>query len=96
LTGRVVRRRVIAAAIALVALYAGYMLWFRNLPLFAVDEVTITGATTNESEIRAAVEQAAQGMTTSTSRTASCAMRSLSSPPSPPWAPAQAFRTRCT
>ena len=62
--GRVVRRRVIAAAIALVALYAGYMLWFRNLPLFAVDEVTITGATTNESEIRAAVEQAAQGMTT--------------------------------
>ena len=59
-----VRRRVIAAAIALVALYAGYMLWFRNLPLFAVDEVTITGATTNESEIRAAVEQAAQGMTT--------------------------------
>jgi cell division protein FtsQ len=60
----VVRRRVIAAAIALLALYAGYMLWFRNLSLFSVDEVTITGATTNEPEIRAAVEEAARGMTT--------------------------------
>ena len=48
LTGAVIRRRVIAAAIALVVLYAGYMLWFRNLPLFSIDEVTITGATTNE------------------------------------------------
>jgi cell division protein FtsQ len=55
---------VIAVAIAIVALYAGYMLWFRNLPWFAIDEVTISGATTNEGAIKSAVEQAAQDMTT--------------------------------
>jgi cell division protein FtsQ len=60
----VFRRRLLAAAIAILALYAGYMLWFRNLPWFAIDEVTITGATTNEPEIKMAVEQAAQDMTT--------------------------------
>jgi cell division protein FtsQ len=60
----VVRRRVIGGLVALLALYGGYMLWFRNLPLFAVDQVTITGATTNQGEIRAAVERAAGDMTT--------------------------------
>jgi cell division protein FtsQ len=64
LRGAVIRRRVIAAALALVALYAGYMFWFRNLPWFAIDEVTITGATTNGPAIKSAVEQVAQDMTT--------------------------------
>jgi cell division protein FtsQ len=40
------------------------MLWFRNLLWFAIDEVTITGATTNERQIKEAVERAAQDMTT--------------------------------
>jgi cell division protein FtsQ len=47
-----------------VALWAGYTLWFRNLPWFAIDQVTVTGATTNEPAIKQAVEQAAQDMTT--------------------------------
>ena len=46
------RRRLIAGAIGLVVVWAGYMLWFRNLPLFAIDEVTVTGATTNEPAIK--------------------------------------------
>jgi cell division protein FtsQ len=64
LGGAVLRRRLIAAAIALLVLWAGYTLWFRNLRWFAIDEVTITGATTNERQVKAAVEQAAQDMTT--------------------------------
>jgi cell division protein FtsQ len=64
LGGAVLRRRLIAGALVLIALYGAYMLWFRNLPWFAIDEVTITGATTNEREIKLAVEQVAQDMTT--------------------------------
>jgi cell division protein FtsQ len=64
LRGAVLRRRLIAAAIGIVALWAGYMLWFRNLPWFAIDEVTVTGATTNEEAIKKAVEQATGNMTT--------------------------------
>jgi cell division protein FtsQ len=64
LRGALLRRRLITAAIALVAVWAIYMLWFRNLPWFAIDDVTITGATTNERQIKQAVEQAAQDMTT--------------------------------
>ena len=48
----------------MLVLYGGYMLWFRNLSWFAIDDVTIAGATTNESAIRAAVERAAGDMTT--------------------------------
>ncbi len=59
-----VRRRVLAAAVILVALYGGYMLWFRDLPLFAIQGVTIKGATTNEREIKSAVERVAGDMTT--------------------------------
>jgi cell division protein FtsQ len=62
--GVALRRRLIAGAIVLVVLYAGYMLWFRNLSWFAIDEVTVTGATTNQSQIKAAVEDAARDMTT--------------------------------
>ena len=59
-----VRRRAIAAALALVVLFGGYMLWFRNLPLFSINEVTVTGATTNEPAIRRAIEQISGDMTT--------------------------------
>jgi cell division protein FtsQ len=62
--GAVLRRRLIVAAIALLALWAAYMLWFRNLPLFAINEVTVTGATTNEPAIKKAIEQVAGDMTT--------------------------------
>ena len=64
LAGAVTRRRAIAAAVAIVVLYAGYMLWFRNLPLFSIDEVTVSGATTNAPAIKDAVEQVAGDMTT--------------------------------
>ena len=40
------------------------MLWFRNLSLFAIHSVTITGATTNEPAIKSAVEGVAGDMTT--------------------------------
>src|SRR3954471_24580317 len=60
----VVRRRVLAAALVLLVLYGGYMLWFRNLSVFAIHDVTVKGATTNEREIRSAVEQVAGDMTT--------------------------------
>jgi cell division protein FtsQ len=62
--GAVVRRRLIAAVLAIAALYAGYMLWFRNLSWFAIDEVTVAGATTNEDAIKTAVERVAGDMTT--------------------------------
>jgi cell division protein FtsQ len=62
--GAVVRRRLIAAAIVLTVLYGGYMLWFRNLSWFAIDEVTVKGATTNQRQIESAVEGASVDMTT--------------------------------
>jgi cell division protein FtsQ len=40
------------------------MLWFRDLSWFAINDVTVKGATTNEREIRSAVEQVAGDMTT--------------------------------
>jgi cell division protein FtsQ len=60
----VLRRRAIAAAALLIVLWAGYMFWFRNLSWFAIHDVTISGATTNEPAIKSAVEQAAGDMTT--------------------------------
>jgi cell division protein FtsQ len=62
--GAVIRRRLLAAAVVLLVLYGAYMLWFRNLSLFAVHDVTIRGATTNERQIKSAVEQVAGDMTT--------------------------------
>jgi len=62
--GTVVRRRLIAAAVVVTALYAGYMLWFRNASWFAIDSVTVKGATTNSREIKSAVEGVAGDMTT--------------------------------
>jgi cell division protein FtsQ len=64
LRGAVLRRRLIAAALAVVVVWAGYMLWFRNLPWFSIDDVSVTGATTNAPAIKSAVEQAAGDMTT--------------------------------
>ena len=58
------RGRLMVGVIAIVVIYAGYILWFRNLPWFAIDSVTIAGATTNEREIETAVERAAGDMTT--------------------------------
>src|SRR5882757_4865797 len=60
----VIRRRLLAAAVILLVLYGGYMLWFRNLSLFAIHDVTIKGATTSEQQIKAAVEQVTGDMTT--------------------------------
>jgi cell division protein FtsQ len=62
--GAVLRRRVIAAVIVVVALYGGYMLWFRNLSWFAINDVTVKGATTSQAQIHSAVERAAGDMTT--------------------------------
>jgi len=50
--------------VVLLVLYGGYMLWFRNLSLFAINDVAVKGATTKEREIRSAVEQVAGDMTT--------------------------------
>jgi cell division protein FtsQ len=58
------RRRLLAAAVILLVIYGGYMLWFRDLSLFAINDVTVKGATTNEREIRSAVEKVAGDMTT--------------------------------
>ena len=62
--GAVLRRRVVAGVILIVALYAGYMFWFRDLSWFAIHDVTIDGATTNERQIKSAVEGVAGDMTT--------------------------------
>jgi len=40
------------------------MLWFRNLSWFAIDEVTVEGATTSRPQIRQAIEQVSGDMTT--------------------------------
>jgi cell division protein FtsQ len=62
--GPVLRRRLVAAGVIALAFYAGYMLWFRNLSWFAIDEVTVEGATTSERQITTAIEAAAADMTT--------------------------------
>ena len=48
----------------LLALYGLYMFWFRNLSWFAIHDVTVKGATTNERQIQSAVEHVAGDMTT--------------------------------
>lgn len=59
-----VRRRLIGVALVAVVAYAGYMLWFRDLSWFAIDEVRVEGATTSERQITAAIASAAEDMTT--------------------------------
>jgi cell division protein FtsQ len=58
------RRRGLAGALIVLVIYAGYMLWFRNLSWFAIDKVTVDGATTGTSQIEAAIERASGDMTT--------------------------------
>jgi cell division protein FtsQ len=62
--GAVLRRRLVAAGIVLVALYLGYTLWFRNLSWFAIDEVSVDGATTSQRQIQSAIETVSGDMTT--------------------------------
>jgi cell division protein FtsQ len=62
--GAVIRRRLLATALVLLVLYGVYMFWFRNMSWFAISDVTIKGATTNERQIKSAVEQVAGDMTT--------------------------------
>src|SRR5919106_218815 len=62
---RVWLRRVIAIGALVCALGAGYMLWLRDSSLVAVREVSVVGIDSAErDEVRAALEQAARGMTT--------------------------------
>jgi cell division protein FtsQ len=59
------RRRLLILLLAGLALAAGYQFWLRDSPLFGVDEVSVTGLTTKDSErVRAALTTAAHSMTT--------------------------------
>jgi hypothetical protein len=54
------RRRLVLAALVLAALFAGYMLWFRDSSLVAVENVTVNGAESApaaESALRAAAQE---------------------------------------
>ena len=57
-------RRLIIAAILIVALAATYHFWFRNSSLVAVEEVKVSGLSYSEVEVSAALAQAGEGMTT--------------------------------
>ena len=61
---RIWRRRLIALGALAAVLLAGYWFWLRDSSLVAVDEVEVRGATANEAEIAAALEQRAREMTT--------------------------------
>src|SRR5262249_11764441 len=63
-SGVVWRRRLVALALAFLVLYGGYMFWFRNLGWFSIDDVTVSGATTDRAQITAAVKSASKDMTT--------------------------------
>jgi cell division protein FtsQ len=59
------RRRMLALAVAALALAALYLLWFRDSGLVGVDRVSISGLTTEEApELRATLTGAARDMTT--------------------------------
>lgn len=62
--GRVWRRRAVALAVLAIAIAVGYQFWLRDSSLFAVDEVEVEGVTANREQVTAALEQAAEGMTT--------------------------------
>jgi cell division protein FtsQ len=60
-----VKRRLIALAIACLALAAGYQLWLRDSSLVAVEHVEVTGVTSSDAaRVRAAITSAARSMTT--------------------------------
>jgi cell division protein FtsQ len=59
------RRRVAALAAAALLLAVAYVGWFRDSGLVSVERVTVTGLTTKNAErVRAALTEAARGMTT--------------------------------
>jgi cell division protein FtsQ len=62
--GQIWRRRVLAALTVGVLLAAAYLFWFRNSSLFDVNQVEVKGVTANAPEVAAALDQAAQKMTT--------------------------------
>jgi cell division protein FtsQ len=58
-------RRILLLAAALVALVAGYFLWFRDSPLVAVSDVEVVGIESAKSEaIEGELVRVAEGMTT--------------------------------
>ncbi|HEX6117237.1 MAG TPA: cell division protein FtsQ/DivIB [Solirubrobacterales bacterium] len=62
---RALTRRRVAIAVALAALLAaGYFLWFRDSSLVAIDDVEVAGLDYAEEEVTAALEAAAEKMTT--------------------------------
>ena len=59
------RRRLLLLLLASMLIGAGYQLWLRDSSLVAVDDVRVTGLTTDDSErVRAALTSAAYSMTT--------------------------------
>ena len=58
------RRRVVAGVVLVLALYIAYMFWFRDLSLFAVEKVTVKGASTSRADITKALERVSGDMTT--------------------------------
>jgi cell division protein FtsQ len=62
--GVVLRRRVVAVVAVLGLLYGAYMVWLRDLSWFAIEKVQVSGATTNQEQIGAAIANAAKDMTT--------------------------------
>jgi cell division protein FtsQ len=60
----VVRRRVLAVAVVLLVVYIGYLAWFRNLSWFEIHDVSVEGATTSQQQIKTAIVDASQDMTT--------------------------------
>jgi cell division protein FtsQ len=61
---RIWRRRLIAIAVMILLLFAGYTLWLRDSSLFSVDEVEVKGLTANQEKITRSLRDAAEGMTT--------------------------------
>jgi cell division septal protein FtsQ len=60
-------RRLLLALLAAAALTAAYLFWFRDLPVFAVDEVRVEGipaGSPGAADLEAALVDSARGMTT--------------------------------
>jgi cell division protein FtsQ len=59
------RRRLLAGAVGVFALFAVYHLWIRDMSLFAVDKVEVTGVNSSDAaRVRAALTTAGHTMTT--------------------------------
>lgn len=62
--GKVLRRRLVAAAAVAAIVIGSYLVFLRNSSLFAIEEVEVTGVTANQERISAALVRAADDMTT--------------------------------